>query len=189
MLFTHPPPPRSEGFVLRSGHTSSFQATELVQARQLLDVVFEGDMTGSDWEHALGGMHVMAWHGASLVGHASLIQRRLLYRGTALRTGYVEAVGVHPNHQRRGLAGRMMDILEQVICKAYDLGALGATDSGAKLYARRGWLRWQGRASALTPHGIVPTPDDADCLYVLPVTLELDVHAELTCDWRDGDVW
>jgi len=24
---------------------------------------------------------------------------------------------------------------------------------------------------------------------VLPVSVELDTTAEITCDWRDGDVW
>jgi hypothetical protein len=24
---------------------------------------------------------------------------------------------------------------------------------------------------------------------VLPVAMELDLTGELTCDWRDGDVW
>ena len=40
-------------------------------------------MTDDDWEHALGGMHAVGWHDTTLVGHASLIQRRLVleYRG------------------------------------------------------------------------------------------------------------
>jgi aminoglycoside 2'-N-acetyltransferase I len=24
---------------------------------------------------------------------------------------------------------------------------------------------------------------------VLPISVELDTTAEITCDWRDGDVW
>lgn len=42
----------------------------------------------------------MAWEGDALVGHASVIQRRLSIRGRALRTGYVEGVGVRAD--RRG---------------------------------------------------------------------------------------
>lgn len=33
------------------------------------------------------------------------------------------------------------------------------------------------------------TPDDDRSLFVLPIGVELDTTAEITCDWRDGDVW
>jgi aminoglycoside 2'-N-acetyltransferase I len=35
------------------------------------------------------------------------------------------------------------------------------------------------------------TPDDDDAVMVLRTdrTLELDLAAALTCDWRPGDVW
>jgi aminoglycoside 2'-N-acetyltransferase I len=83
----------------------------------------------------------------------------------------------------------MMDALERVIRGAYDLGALGATDVGAALYTGRGWLRWEGPTSALTPDGISRTRDEDGCIYVLPGDAPLDLTGELTCDWRDGDVW
>ena len=36
----------------------------------------------------------------------------------------------------------------------------------------------------------VARTEDADgCIFVLPVAVALDVSGELTCDWRDGDVW
>jgi aminoglycoside 2'-N-acetyltransferase I len=41
----------------------------------------------------------------------------------------------------------------------------------------------------LTPTGISRTPDADGCVYVLPLTVPLDLDGELTCDWRDGDVW
>ncbi len=41
----------------------------------------------------------------------------------------------------------------------------------------------------LAPAGVSRTPDDDNDLFVLPVALELDTTAEITCDWRDGDVW
>ena len=82
-----------------------------------------------------------------------------------------------------------MDALERVVRSAYDLGALGATDEAADFYAARGWRLWQGPSSALTPTGIQRTEEDDGGIYVLPVTVPLDVTGELTCDWRDGDVW
>ena len=83
----------------------------------------------------------------------------------------------------------MMDALERVVRGAYDLGALGASEDGAALYAARGWRIWQGPTSTLTPTGIVRTADDDGCVYVLPVAVDLDLQGELTCDWREGDVW
>ena len=91
----------------------------------------------------------------TLIAHASVVQRRLLYDGRALRTGYVEGVAVRPDQRRRGFGAAVMDGVEQVIRGAYDLGALGATDEGAALYTARGWQRWEGPTSALTPDGIV----------------------------------
>jgi aminoglycoside 2'-N-acetyltransferase I len=35
----------------------------------------------------------------------------------------------------------------------------------------------------------VRTADEDDCVYVFPVTAELDLSGELTCDWRDGALW
>jgi len=47
---------------------------------------------------------------------------------------------------------------------------------------------WPGPSSAA---GIRRTEEDDDdgCIYVLPVAAPLDLSGELTCDWRDGDLW
>ena len=124
-----------------------------------------------------------------MVGHASVVQRRLLHGGRALRAGYVEAVGVRADRRRRGHAGAMMEALERVLRGAYELGALSAADAAGGFYAARGWKRWQGPTSALTPTGIARTEDDDGGVYVLTVTVPLELSGELTCDWRDGDVW
>jgi aminoglycoside 2'-N-acetyltransferase I len=173
---------------LRTAHTADLDAATRKAARALLDDVFD-DMTDGDWEHALGGMHALVWEGAELIGHASVIQRRLLNGGRALRTGYVEAVGVRADRRGRGHGAAMMDALERVVRGAYELGALGATDAGAAFYVARGWRLWQGPCSALTPAGIKRTEEEDGCIYVLPVDVPLDLSSELTCDWRDGDPW
>ena len=69
------------------------------------------------------------------------------------------------------------------------VGALGATDVGARFYAARGWQVWRGPTSALTPTGIVRTVEEDGAIYVLPAGVPLDLSGTLTCDWRDGDVW
>ena len=173
---------------LRVAHTADLDAATRHAARALLDEVFD-DMTDEDWDHALGGMHALLWEGPELIGHASVVQRQLLYGGRAWRTGYVEAVAVRADRRRGGHGGTLMDVMERIIGGAYELGALGSTDAGAPFYAVRGWLRWLGPSSALSPDGIIATPDEEGSIYVLPVILPVDVSGELTCDWREGDGW
>ena len=173
---------------VRLAHTADLDAAALTAARALLYDVFD-DMTDDDWDHTLGGVHALVWEGAELVGHASVIQRRLLHGGRALRTGYVEGVAVRADRRGRGYGAAMMGSLETVVRGAYELGALAAAEAAAAFYAARGWMLWQGPSSALTPAGITPTREDDGCIYVLPVEVPLDPLGELTCDWRDGDLW
>jgi aminoglycoside 2'-N-acetyltransferase I len=174
---------------LRTAHTADLDASIRAAARALLDQAFEGDFTDDDWEHALGGIHALVWDGGELIAHASLVQRRILHRGRALRAGYVEAVGVRPDRRGRGHGAAGGGALEQVLRGAYELGALSATDDGLGFYAARGWKRWRGPTSALTPAGIARTENDDGSVHVLPLTVALDLDGELTCDWRDGEVW
>ncbi|GIH06944.1 aminoglycoside 2'-N-acetyltransferase [Rhizocola hellebori] len=173
---------------LRVAHTSQLDPAELAAARALLYDVFD-DMSEDDWEHALGGMHALVSDGDTVIGHGSVIQRRLLHGGRALRTGYVEAVAVRPDRQRQGIGSLLMRALEDVIARAYDLGALGATDEGAAFYRSRGWRPWRGPTSVITPTGLVPTPDEDGSIYILPGPVPLDLTGHLTCDWRNGDAW
>jgi len=183
--------PGEDGIVaeLRTAHTADLDPGTLRAARALLDEVFNDELTEADWEHALGGVHALVWDGPVLIGHGSVIQRRLLYRGRALRAGYVEAVAVRADRQGEGHGAAVMGALERVLRGAYDLGALGSTDEGAGFYAARGWKLWRGPSSALTPAGVRRTADDDGCLYVFELAVPLDLDGELTCDWRDGDVW
>ena len=169
-------------------HTGQLPAEVLAAARALLDAVFAGELTDDDWEHCLGGLHALAWQGDVLVGHAALVQRRLLHAGRTWRAGYVEGVAVRADLRRQGLGAAVMAPLERVGRRAYDVVALAASDAGAAFYDARGWLAWQGPTSALTPDGVVRTPDDDDCVFVLPGP-DLDRTGELTCDWREGDLW
>jgi aminoglycoside 2'-N-acetyltransferase I len=174
---------------LRTAHTSDLDAATLAAARALLDAAFGDDFSDHDWEHALGGVHALLWEGDELIAHASVVQRRLLHGGRALRTGYVEGVAVHADRRRRGHGATVMEALERVVRGAYELGALSATAAGAGLYAARGWTQWRGPTSVLTPTGIARTEAEDGCVHVLEVSAPLDLSGELTCDWRDGDVW
>jgi aminoglycoside 2'-N-acetyltransferase I len=118
-----------------------------------------------------------------------VVQRRLLHGGRALRSGYVEGVGVRADRRRRGYGAALMEALERVLSGAYELGALSATDAAAGFYAARGWERWRGPTSVLTPSGIERTAPDDGSIHVLPLAAALDLDAAIACGWRDGDVW
>ena len=174
---------------VRVAHTADLDAATLDATRALFFAAFDDSFTDDDWEHALGGVHALVWEGDELIGHASVVQRRLLHGGRALRTGYVEGVAVRADRRRRGHGAVLMDALARVVRGAYELGALAATEEGAALYTARGWQQWRGPTSVLTPTGITRTEEEDGSIYVLPVGVPLDLSGELTCDWRDGDVW
>jgi aminoglycoside 2'-N-acetyltransferase I len=174
-------------------HTADLDAETREDARRMVIEAFAGEFSDADWEHALGGMHAFICSHGALIAHAAVVQRRLIYRDTALRCGYVEGVAVREDWRGKGLASALMDAVEQVLRGAYQLGALSASEAGRPIYTARGWLPWRGTTSVLAPAGVTRTPDDDRSLFVLPVDLpadlELDPAAEIICDWRDGDVW
>jgi aminoglycoside 2'-N-acetyltransferase I len=169
-------------------HTWQVPETTLTAVRELLDEAFDGGFGDDDWEHSLGGVHALAWDGNELIGHGSVVQRRLLHGGRALRAGYVEGVAVRADRRRQGVGGAVMAALEDVVRGAYPLGALSASEDALAFYAARGWQRWRGRTFAMTPAGVERTEEEDDGVFVLPV-VPLDLAGDLTCDWRDGDVW
>jgi aminoglycoside 2'-N-acetyltransferase I len=169
-------------------HTADLGAGELEEIRAVLVDAF-GGVEDSDVEHGLGGMHAIVREDGAIVAHGSVVMRRMLHRGRALRCGHVEAVAVRADRRRRGHGSAVMAELERVIRGAYDLGTLGASDAGAALYRSRGWLPWRGPTSVLAPEGIRRTPEDDDAVHVLPVAVELDLDGDIACDWREGEVW
>ena len=113
----------------------------------------------------------------------------MVHAGRTLRTGYIEGVAVRADRRRQGHGARLMAPLERIVRSAYDLGALGASPDGARLYASRGWQRWRGPSLAMTPDGIRRTPGAEESIYVLPVSVPVDVSGELTCDFRPASLW
>ena len=169
-------------------HTSALGSATLAATRRLLDEAFAAEeFSDDDWENALGGIHVLLLDGDEPIGHAAVVQRQLLHRERALRAGYVEGVAVHADCRELGLGAALMDSIEEVVRRIYDVGALNASDDAERFYAARGWRPWQGRLSALTPEGVRATPDEN--VYVLPHHTSVDPTSNLICDWREGDLW
>ena len=170
-------------------HTAHLDDATLAAARAMTFEAFESEFTDDDWEHGLGGLHAIVRAGDTIIGHAAIVRRHLAYRGRALRAGYVEAVAVHADHRREGVGDDLVAALESVIVRAYDLGTLSATAIGMPFYESRGWQPWRGSLYAFTPDGIVHQPQLEDRLMVFAVRDDVDLDADLTCDFRNGDLW
>ncbi|MEY2424069.1 MAG: aminoglycoside 2-N-acetyltransferase [Acidimicrobiaceae bacterium] len=174
---------------LRQVATAELTPGERVRLRAMLDVAFEGFLSDEDWDHALGGTHVLVEVEDLVVTHASVVPRRLELPDRALHTGYVEAVATHPLFQRRGYAAAAMQRIGGVIQDNYDIGALSTAIPS--FYVKLGWERWRGMTFVNVPEGRLRTEEDDDGVLVMrtPRTGSIDLAAPITCDHRFGDVW
>jgi hypothetical protein len=91
---------------LRTAHTADLGAAEKAAIRGLMDAVFDG-VSDDTFDNALGGVHALILSGGELIGHGSVVQRRMLHAGRAMRTGYIEGVAVRvaARCQRRQVTG------------------------------------------------------------------------------------
>jgi aminoglycoside 2'-N-acetyltransferase I len=176
---------------LRTVPTAELSAAELAVLRRLLFEAFGGRFDEHDWEHTLGGTHVLAAEGGEPVAHGAVVPRVLVTGGRELATGYVEGVATRGDRRGRGLATAVMAEVGRVIERDYELGALGDGSGIPGFYQRLGWETWQGPTWVAAPQGRERTAEEDGSILVLrtPATGELELTASITCDWRPGDVW
>lgn len=182
--------PQPEPIAVRRILTPDLDAADLAQLLDLFDACWpEGDFSTDDTAHAMGGVHWLAEARGRVVGHASVVPRRLEADGVPLATGYVEAVATNPGWRHRGVASRLMEAANAHIRETFELGAL-STDLHL-VYARVGWERWRGPTFVRTDAGPVRTEDEDDGIMVLrtPRTPALAGTEALSCEWRPGDAW
>ena len=180
--------------MIRTFATAAMTPAEARAIRSLMDRAFADDEDGAfedaDWEHALGGLHVVAEEDERILAHASVVPRVLIAGGTQLRTGYVEAVATEPGRQGEGHGTAVMGVVGEYIASTYELGALG---TGAfQFYERLGWRRWPGPTGVRRAGGVTERTRDEDgyvMVLATPTTPPLDDKALLTCEERPGDVW
>ncbi|SFP75455.1 aminoglycoside 2'-N-acetyltransferase I [Amycolatopsis arida] len=177
--------------MIRTVRSNELTESELHAIRRLLLECYDDDFADEDWEHVLGGWHVLRYERGIPVSHASVVPRVLRTGGRKLRTGYVEAMATHPEHRRRGFAGNVLVEVNKHIRREYELGALSDGTEIDGFYQRHGWQVWFGESSVDTPSGRVATPEEDGAILVLttPASANLDLTAPITCDWRRGDVW
>jgi len=178
---------------IRSLATDGLSPNEIEVIRAVLDAAFWDDederFTEEDWQHSIGGLHVVLELDGRIVSHASVVERELQVAGRPLRTGYVEAVATAPGFQGRGYGTRVLEVIGGAIDAGYELGALGTGEIG--FYERLGWRVWQGPTSVRTAAGERRTPDEDGGIMVLVTraTPPIDLGAPISCEWSLGDVW
>jgi aminoglycoside 2'-N-acetyltransferase I len=178
---------------LRRVPTDALRSDEITALRAMLITAFGTDpeerLRDEDWEHALGGTHVLAEDRGAIVAHAAVVERPIEIGGRPVRTGYVEAVATAPGRRRTGLGTQVMEEVGRIIREGYELGMLGT--GVQSFYERLGWRVWRGPSAVRTGTGEVPSPDEDGFLMVLVTgsTPALDPAARITCDDRPGDAW
>jgi aminoglycoside 2'-N-acetyltransferase I len=186
-------PMAEKSIAVRRVATANLAPDEIAATRMLLDAAFGDDPEEAfgedDWQHALGGTHVVAERDGRIVGHAAVVERELRVGRRALRTGYVEAVGVAPSEQGTGVGTALMREVAAVIDEGFELGALGT--GSHHFYERLGWRTWRGPSSVRTPAGERRSRDEDGFIMVLATswTPALVVDAPISCDERPGDAW
>jgi aminoglycoside 2'-N-acetyltransferase I len=169
--------------------TDALSVDQLAAVHQLMIDAFTDGFDDDDWQHCLGGTHVLLLEGSNVISHASVVQRRLEVAGTPFDTGYVEAVATLPSLRGGGHGSRVMKEIAAIISRTFELGALAT--GGHAFYERLGWERWRGSTMLRGIDGLVPTPDADDAIMVLRVRPDrpFDLSSPLSCELRSGDVW
>jgi aminoglycoside 2'-N-acetyltransferase I len=177
--------------LLPSATTAELAPEELAAVRGMVLEAFGGRFDEHDWEHTVGGTHVLAVEDGEVVAHGAVVGRTLAAGGRELRTGYVEGVATRTGWRGRGLATLVMGEVGRLVAAGYELGALSDGTRIPGFYQRLGWETWQGPTFVAGPGGPQRTASDDGSILVLrtPATGDLDPGDPLVCDWRAGDVW
>lgn len=173
-----------------SGFKTSDASSEMLAAiRRLLDLGFDGDFSQHDWEHTIGGLHLVVVEAGVPIAHASIVERAIQAAEAPFRTGYVEAVATHPARQRQGLGSLLMERVGQALRQDFEMGSLST--SLPDFYARFGWERWRGPTFVRSGSDLARTADEDDGVMVLRFgpSEDVDLTASISCETRPGDDW
>jgi aminoglycoside 2'-N-acetyltransferase I len=161
----------------------------LAEVRLLLTDAFDGSFSDDDWQHTLGGWHVIGSDAGAVVSHAAVVARQIDVGDHSFAAGYVEGVASRPHRQRQGLGSLVMTKAAEVIRREFELGVL-STDR-PEFYRHVGWERWQGTTYARTGGQLVRTEDEDGGILVLRFgpSQGVDLTAAISCESRQGDDW
>ena len=174
---------------LRGFATHEASSDLLFEVRRLMDAAFEGEFAEEDWEHTIGGRHVVVTEDGVIVAHTAVVSRVLTADDRPWRTGYLEGVATEPSKMGQGLGSLVMAEASRIVRGGYELGGLGT--GRHHFYERLGWERWQGPTFAQDGENLIRTEEDDDGVMVLRFgpSEGLDLTGTLVCESRPGDDW
>ncbi len=175
-----------ENYQIEIKHSYELRQTEKEELFIFLDQVFEGNFSREDLSHALGGIHLFIKKQETLIGHVSIVQRSMVVGKKAYYVGYVEAMAVSENFQRRGIGQKLMSQVNEIIENGYDFGALCSSKEGFVLYKKMDWKPWQGKLKEFNLSGI---KDSDEKILVFNLKDKMNVNDDFVCDYREGDCW
>lgn len=169
--------------------TNDLTEIEIILLWALVREAFGGDLAQEDWNHALGGLHVVLSEGDQLMAHAAVVPRTMVAGGRPLSVGYVESVATRPRWQKQGHGTEVMRAVGTIIVSDFELGALSTGIPG--FFDRLGWEPWRGPTYVQSPTGRVRTAaDDASVMIMRTMrTFDLETSPALVCEWREGSAW
>jgi len=167
-------------------HADQLTSEQLAEIQALCNRAYDADLE-SLFRTFTGATHVIGWWGSSMVSHAMWVTR-WLQAGTQapLRTAYVEMVATEPQFQGRGFATAVMRHLASAI-HDFELG--GLSPAQPMLYAKLGWVFWQGPLFIRTQDDLISTPDASAMVLRLANTPPLELTWTLSAEWRKGELW
>lgn len=132
-------------------------------------------------------VHVLAKLAGKLISHATWITRWIQIGDSApFRTAYVEGVATAAKFRGCGYASAVMTRLQAEI-QEFELGGLSPAETS--LYSRLGWEYWQGLLYGRRGDALIPFPEDGAMIFRLPKTPKIDLCAQASIEWRQGEVW
>jgi aminoglycoside 2'-N-acetyltransferase I len=169
--------------------TSELSQSRLTEVRQLLDQAFAGRFSDDDWEHTIGGIHVLVADGDVIVSHAAVVARVLEVAHRPFNAGYVEGVATAPSRQQEGLGSLAMERVSTVLRSRFAMG--GLSTSRHQFYERLGWERWRGPTYVRDGLDEIRTEAEDAGVMVLRFATSgaVDLTAPLSCEARAGDDW
>ncbi len=172
-----------------SRHTSQLSNDQKEVIYTLLYQSFDYDFSRDDFQHALGGMHILAYDQKHVVGHVSIVQRNMALGHHPVTVGYVEAMAVLESYRRQGIGRQLMQETNKIIENCYQLGLLSASEEGFPLYQSAGWHVWEGKLYELKQGSYIHSIDEEGGVLGWTKDKTIDFSQPLYCDFRSGDQW
>ncbi|BBC38366.1 hypothetical protein SGFS_096600 [Streptomyces graminofaciens] len=158
------------------------------ELRTMLEGCFGERYGDTAWQHCLGGIHYLLRYRGELAAHGSLVPRWFKQGNVALRGMYGESMATVPHLRHRGLGSIVVAMATAEIRLHHEIGVFAA--SKYEFYERQGWQKWRGPTFVRTDEETLPAaPARGAVMFRLPVDSSVNPDADLTTDWRDGDIW